>query len=187
VDWTVPVRAIAAQLRVSRQRVYQVMAERGVPRRRGDTKKSQLLRLDTTRLTVAEAAARVGCTVNHAWNVLRTAGRRARRATSLQDPRYAAFAAWLAQHDTLANSTIQTLCTRCRRVERAHGVCLDRVVARPGGLARLCQWVAAEPARSQRDHPRALYNDRLALRRYAEFLGERGSRRRGPRVRTTGD
>jgi hypothetical protein len=80
VDWTTPVRQIAAALHVSRQRVYQVMAARGIPRRRWGVLRAQLLALDTTRLTASEAAARVGCSAEYARILLRSTGKRYRRA-----------------------------------------------------------------------------------------------------------
>jgi hypothetical protein len=169
VDWTVPVRTLAARLHVSRQRVYQVMAERGIPRGRGV--RAKLLGLETASLTAAEAAAAVGCSVNYARTVAHAAGRRYRRTASIGDPRYDRFTAWLAARYAYASGTIQNLCTRCRRVERAHGHCLDRILANPGGLQQVLQQVKRASKRGSSRRPAAaIHNDWLALRRYAEFL-----------------
>jgi hypothetical protein len=172
VDWAVPVREIATQLHVSRQRVYQVMAERGIPRRRRwGIRRAQLTGLDTTRLTVAQAAARVGCSAEYARAVLRAAGKPYRLAG--RDPqvarRYLGFRAWLRTRYRYGPGTIQTLCTRCRRVEREHHLRLDQVLARPDGLAQVYRRLTTDPARGTGTPRAALNNDRLAMRRYAEF------------------
>jgi hypothetical protein len=165
VDWSQPVRHIAAQLQVSRQRVYQVMTERGVPRQPWGQIRDRLAALDTTSLTAAEAAAQVGCSVNYLRTLLRQAGRRCRRPRPAGNPRFAAFAAYLREHRAYAAGTIHGVCTRCGRVERSYGLQLDRVLAPPEGLARLYRRIDADPSLGV-----LRLNFRFAVRRYAEFL-----------------
>jgi len=170
VEWTSPVREIAAALQVSRQRVYQVMAERGVPRRRWGALRTQLLRLDTRSLTAAQAAAHVGCSVEYARDILRAAGRSYRRVdrSAKGDCRYAGFASWLRRRYAYSAGTVKTLCVRCRRVERAHALRLDRILVRPEALADLSRLLETESARAARRS--VANNDRFAIRRYAEFV-----------------
>jgi hypothetical protein len=170
VDWAQPVRQIAAILQVSRQRVYQVMVARGVSRQPWGVISARLKTLDTRACTAAEIAAQVGASKGYVQAILRRLGRPYRRMRRHATPRYPAFIAWLEGRRKYAPGTIYNLCTRCHRIERAHSLQLERALARPGGLAAVCRQIDAEPARSRP----ARSNDRMAVRRYAEFLG--GSR-----------
>ena len=194
VDWSLSPRQIAAALQVSRQRVYQVMAARGVPRQSRGTRRAVLLSLDTRALTLAEAAARAGCSVPYAHRVLRAAGKQYQsdRRHAAPERRFAAWAAWLRARYGYAPTTLQNLQTRCRRVERTHTLRLDRVLRQSGGLARVSRHLEGDAIGLRGQQRSALYNNRLAVRRYAEFLGDtRASKARyepggpGPRKAST--
>ncbi len=182
IDWSQPVRQIAAALHVSRQRVYQVMEAQGVPRHPWGTLRPRLLALDTTHLTLAEVAARVDCSIQYARTVLQKAGKRWRRPEGDAGNRYAMFAAWLRRQHAYTPGTIHGLCTRCRRVERVQRLRLDAVLTQSGGVARVLRRLESDPARAAKARRNALWNDRLAIRRYAEFL----HRRLGPPATESG-
>jgi hypothetical protein len=189
VNWAWPVTRIAAALRVSRQRVYQVIAARGIQRPRVSIRR-RLADLETAPRTVSEIASLLGYSRDYVRGALRATGRPYRRPCrpAAAEGAYAPFAAWLAQRGHCAPATVRALCTRCRRVEAVYGLHLRAVLGDGEGLARLLERVRATPAAllEPGTQPAMLNSYRTAVRRYAAFLAAGSCQEPSGRERTAG-
>ncbi len=190
VNWNRPVSEIAAAMGVSRQRVHQVIQRLGLPPTPQRYKRARLLALDTTRLTIAEAAAAVGCSVHYARHVFR----RARKPCRPVDPekqasttQYRPFRKWLQAHYPYTPSTVDGLCYLCRKIERICGIVLAEALARPDGLTATLDLVKAFRTSLLPTDPMTAHlpTYRFAVRRYAESLAASATRSSQTRGRMT--